>query len=76
MEMVNGWNNKFLSKAGKEVLIKSVGLAIPNYVLGLFMLPSDLCDELEKILNSFWWDSRGRRGIKWLRWEKMCLPNC
>ena len=64
--MVNCWHNKYLSKAGKEVLIRSVGMAIPSYLLGFFLLPQSLCDELEKILNGFWWDTGRQRGLRWL----------
>lgn len=39
-----------------------------------YLIPSDLCLELERMLNSFWWGSRGanRRGIHWASWERMC----
>jgi hypothetical protein len=30
---VKGWKERFVSKAGKETLIKAVAQAIPNYIL-------------------------------------------
>jgi hypothetical protein len=43
-----------LSQAGKEVLIKSVAQAIPSYCMSVFLLPSSIGDDIEKMLNSFW----------------------
>ena len=51
---LNSWKGKFLSRAGKEVLLKTVIQAIPNYLMNVFLMPYDLCSELERMMNSFW----------------------
>ncbi|KAJ8768947.1 hypothetical protein K2173_023942 [Erythroxylum novogranatense] len=43
---VNGWNNCLLSRAGKEVMLKSVAQAIPSYCMSVFLLPTYTCDEI------------------------------
>lgn len=51
---IDGFGNKFLSRAGKEVLIKSVLQAIPTYVMGCFRIPDSLLHELESMISKFW----------------------
>ncbi|GAU48556.1 hypothetical protein TSUD_405720 [Trifolium subterraneum] len=52
---MNSWRGRALSKAGKEVMIKYVLQAILSYVMSMFILPSSLIDDFEKMLNAFWW---------------------
>ena len=42
-----------LSRAGKEILLKTVAQTIPNYVMQVYLLPIDLCRDLETMMNSF-----------------------
>lgn len=60
--------NKPHLKAGREVLIKSVNQAIPSYYMSVFLLPISTTDELQKMINSFWWGTKkdGSSGINWL----------
>lgn len=44
-----------LSQVGKEVMIKAVGQAIPNYILGVFKLPRYVCYDLNRMIHKFWW---------------------
>ena len=69
------WNARSLSRVGKEVLIKSVAQAIPSYCMGAFLIPTSLCEELERMMNSLYWGSlkNGRCGINWMRWDKLTL---
>ncbi|XP_050233384.1 uncharacterized protein LOC126681873 [Mercurialis annua] len=71
---LHSWNNNFLSKAGKEILIKTVLQALPIYTMKVFLLPLNLCAELERMLNSFWWGqgTSTHSGIHWQRWERLC----
>ncbi|XP_021751245.1 uncharacterized protein LOC110716900 [Chenopodium quinoa] len=63
---LNVWNNKLLSKPGKEVLIKEVAQAIPTYMMSIFKIPDGVIDEFHTMLCKFWWGSKGnRRKIHW-----------
>lgn len=65
-----GWKEKLLTKAGKEVLIKSVVQSIPTYAMSIFKLPVSICRAIEQRIASFWWQNGdAKRGMHWKRWE-------
>lgn len=67
------WRGRKISKAGKEILIKSIAKAVPTYCTTTFLLPSTLLDELHVLMNKFWWENGGEtaKGVKWMRWERI-----
>ena len=72
---LQGWEEKLLSQAGREVLIKAVVQTIPTYTMGCFKLPLTLCHEIEVLIWKFWWGERGnRRKIHWVKWADLCEP--
>ncbi|GLT56437.1 hypothetical protein SLA2020_294760 [Shorea laevis] len=72
---INEWREQPLSRAGREVLIKSILQSLPTYIMGLFCLPLTLCAELEKIMNKYWWGGGGDiHKIHWMEWKKLALP--
>ncbi|KAL2498709.1 Ribonuclease H-like superfamily protein [Abeliophyllum distichum] len=44
--------------------------------MSVFLIPIQLCEELERIMKKIWWQSNQRRnrGINWTAWDKLCLP--
>lgn len=40
---LQGRESKMLPKGGKEVLLKTVAQTLPNYAMGVFLLPLNLC---------------------------------
>jgi hypothetical protein len=52
---INSWRGRSLSRAGKEVMIKSVLQAIPSYVMSIYLLPDSTIKDIERMMNSFWW---------------------
>ena len=67
---INSWSSKCLSKADREIMIKSVLQSIPSYIMSVFLLPNKLVDAIEKMINAFWWGNGGNmcRGIHWMSW--------
>ncbi|KAL0456614.1 UNVERIFIED_CONTAM: hypothetical protein Slati_1000600 [Sesamum latifolium] len=54
---INNWNERQLSQAGKEILIKAVLQTIPTYAMGVFRLPDGLIQDIEGMIARFWWNS-------------------
>lgn len=50
---IQGKGHRFLSRAGREVLLKSVLQSISTYTVGVFMLTDNLLKEVKVVLNSF-----------------------
>ncbi|XP_074287486.1 uncharacterized protein LOC141612574 [Silene latifolia] len=72
---LQGWRGKILSRAGKEVLLKAVANSLPTYVMSVFKIPENFCDELRSMMSHFWWNhEEGKRGISWVAWKKLCQP--
>ena len=77
MHRVNEWTGRWLSKGGKEVLIKSILLALPTYVMSTFLLPLEICENLASVIVQFWWSSnppkrRIRLELHRVKWKKIC----
>lgn len=55
---IQGWIERTLSTAGKEVLLKSVAQSVPVYSMPCFKLPRGLCEHLNMLIRKFWWGSK------------------
>ncbi|CAB4299175.1 unnamed protein product [Prunus armeniaca] len=69
-----GWSEQYLSQAGKEVLIKAVAMAMPNYAMSYFQLPINLCKEIEREIIRYWWKGhKEHKGIHWVGWQRLSM---
>ena len=56
-QKARSWTNKFLSSAGKVVMIQSVLSAVPSYSMTCFELPVSLCKRIQSAVTRYWWDN-------------------
>ena len=73
-QRLGGWKKKLLSRDGKEILLKSVAQAMPAYSMSLFLLPIGLCEDLDSIMNRYWWGNGVSccSGVRWMSWTELC----
>ncbi|XP_012836236.1 PREDICTED: uncharacterized protein LOC105956874 [Erythranthe guttata] len=71
-QRLQGWKEKWLSKGGKEILIKAVIQAIPTYAMSCFRLPRYFTEEIERLMAKFWWEDSQGKGVHWARWKELC----
>lgn len=71
---IQGWKEKLLSKAGKEILIKAVAQAIPVFAMACFDLTKSFCEQISSMICRYWWSQmENDKGMHWISWEKMTL---
>ncbi|XP_048129004.1 uncharacterized protein LOC125312956 [Rhodamnia argentea] len=66
---LEGWKEKLFSMGGKEILIKAVVQAIPQYAMTVFKVPISVCRAIERRVAAFWWNSSDTRGLHWRNWD-------
>lgn len=67
LSKIDGWQNKLLTTAGKEVLIKSVASAMPVFSMNSYKLPLEVYAETESLLSKFWWGSTNeKKKMSWM----------
>ncbi|KAK6146582.1 hypothetical protein DH2020_020451 [Rehmannia glutinosa] len=71
---IEGWKEKQLSQAGKEIIIKSVIQSIPTFVMSCFKLPDSLLDDLQKMTAAYWWgSSTDQKKLHWISWDTLSV---
>lgn len=71
----HSWATRFLSSAGKQVMLKAVLASMPLYAMTCFKLPISLCKKIQSLLTRFWWDDKpDKRKTSWVAWTKLSTP--
>ena len=70
-----GWSTKFLSSAGKLVMLQSVLAPTPSFAMSSFKLPVSLCKRIQSVVTRFWWDdNEEKKKMAWVSWERISKP--
>jgi hypothetical protein len=72
---IQGWKERMLTKAGKDILIKACVQAIPTFAMSCFDLTKSLCDEMSMMICRYWWAQQEKENkVHWLSWETLTKP--
>ncbi|XP_028761232.1 uncharacterized protein LOC114719845 [Neltuma alba] len=71
---LTGWKGRFLSMAGRTVLIKSTLSTIPSYQMQTLLLPKGVLEDIEKINREFFWNQEhGTKKMHLISWNTLKL---
>jgi len=74
-QRIQGWKEKLLSKAGKEIMIKAVAQAIPVFAMGCFDLTKEICGQISAMISKYWWNNQDKENnIHWVSLERLTQP--
>ncbi|WOL20288.1 hypothetical protein Cni_G29092 [Canna indica] len=71
-QRMEGWSSRFLYRARKAILIKSVLATIPSYTMYCFFISDSLCKRIDQLCSNFWWSSKyDKRSLHWMKWTRL-----
>ncbi|XP_060969090.1 uncharacterized protein LOC133036597 [Cannabis sativa] len=72
---IHKWDSKLLSRAGKEVLLKSVIQSLPTYAMSVFLILLEICKDVDQLMGRYWSHTKSSQGqgIHWRSCDKLCL---
>jgi hypothetical protein len=74
-KIIQGWKERMLSKAGKEILIKACAQAIPMFAMACFDITKGQCDQISAMICRYFWAYMQKENkVHWVSWETMTLP--
>jgi len=72
---LNIWCHKWLSRAGRLVLVKSVLEAIPVYWMSLAWIPKGTLESIRRICFRFLWSGKKEdQTTPWVNWKRIAVP--
>jgi hypothetical protein len=72
---LTSWDERLMSHAAKDTLIKSVAQALPSHIMSIFKLSIGFCEQYERLIREFWWgDDKNQRRVHWTTWDNLTKP--
>ena len=72
---LQGWKEKLVSCASREVLHKAIVQTVPTYLMSVYKVPVSVIQSIHSAMTRFFWGQPGaERKIHWKSWEFLCNP--
>lgn len=72
---INSWTSKYLSFAGRQVLLSTVIAGITNFWCAAFVLPKEIIHAIDKMCNAFLWKGTLEgKYVARVAWDRVTQP--
>ncbi|KAL4347498.1 hypothetical protein GQ457_17G013380 [Hibiscus cannabinus] len=72
---IDGWTKRLLSFGGREIFLKSVAQALPQYIMSCYLLPRTVTNRITSSMRKFWWTGKtNKQGWPLMAWDRICSP--
>ena len=72
---LSAWKARSLSLAGRLTLVNSITSVIPTHIMQCNLLPTKICNELDRISRNFLWgDATSSKKMHVVNWDIVTLP--
>eukprot|EP00253_Pinus_taeda_P031126 PITA_31126 len=72
---ISHWSFRWLSRAGRVTLLKSILLAIPIYWAALTWIPKGIMEKIRRLCCRFLWVGSNENSVlPWVAWDKIARP--
>ncbi|XP_074374810.1 uncharacterized protein LOC141715234 [Apium graveolens] len=70
---IRSWEGNYISRSGKEILVKHVAQTFSSYAMSVFLLPLEITRNIEKNMTRFWWNSSqyDKSKLSWMSWDRL-----
>jgi len=73
LKRLNAWGNRFISLAGRTILVKSIFLTLPLILSTQSLIPLSVLKEFDKLCRNYIWDKHdGNHGLHFVAWDILC----
>eukprot|EP00253_Pinus_taeda_P017324 PITA_17324 len=72
---ISHWSFRWLSRAGRLTLLKSILMAIPVYWAALTWIPKGIMEKIRRLCCRFLWSGSNEKSVlPWVAWDKIARP--
>jgi hypothetical protein len=68
------WHGLMVSSGGKSILIESSLSSLPNYTMGVYLLPEEVHHKMDSARANFYWDSSQKKKYHMVKWADLARP--
>jgi hypothetical protein len=68
------WQGGLMSSGGRSILTESSLSSLPNYTMGVYLLPEEVHHKMDSARANFYWDSGQKKRYHMVKWADLARP--